>query len=268
MSGLNPGDDAADLNVANPRDWLREHCGPVMCGTTVKRAQESAPVMQPGRRVAGLEPIQVRAGELDLVATAGEQALLASGMPVYQRGTALMRPGRREVAAANGRATYAACLIDLGASALTDLLCQAVEWQKYCKRTQGWKQIDPPPTAAQTILARAGTWAFPSIAGVITTPTLRPDGSVLMAPGYDAATRLFHVDDPLLDLRLPNPSKNAAFDALNTLNTLLEEFPFAADVDRSVAVASIITAVVRGMMPVSPLLRFAPTRRGRESPFW
>lgn len=267
VSDLNPGDDAADLNVANPRDWLREHCGPVLCGTTVKRAQESAPVMQPGRRVAGLEPIQVRAGELDLVATAGERALVASGMPVYQRGTTLMRPGRREVAAANGRTTYAACLIDLGASALTDLLCQAVEWQKYCKRTQGWKQIDPPPTAAQTILARAGTWAFPSIAGVITTPTLRPDGSVLMAPGYDAATRLFHVDDPLLDLRLPNPSKTAALDALNTLNTLLEEFPFASEVDRSVAIASIVTAVVRGMMPVSPLFAFRANAPGSGKSF-
>ena len=267
VSDLNPGDDAADLNVSSPREWLREHCGPVLCGTSVKPAQESAPVMQPGRRVAGLEPIQVRAGELDLVATAGERALVTSGMPVYQRGTALMRPGRREVAAANGRTTYAACLIDLSAPALTDLLCQAVEWQKYDKRTQGWKQIDPPPTAAQTILARAGTWSFPSIAGVITTPTLRPDGSVLMAPGYDAATRLFHVDDPLLDLRLPNPSKTAALDALNVLNTLLEEFPFASDVDRSVAIASIVTAVVRGMMPVSPLFAFRANAPGSGKSF-
>ncbi|MBY4639667.1 DUF6371 domain-containing protein [Gluconacetobacter entanii] len=267
VSSLNLGDDAADLDVANPRDWLREHCGPVVCGVSVKRAQESGPVLQPGRRVAGLEPIQVRAGELDLVATAGERALVASGMPVYQRGTSLMRPGRREVAAANGRTTYAACLIDLGASALTDLLCQAVEWQKYCKRSQGWKQIDPPPTAAQTILSRAGTWSFPSIAGVITTPTLRPDGSVLMAPGYDPATRLFHVDDPLLDLRLPAPSREAALEALNTLNTLLEEFPFAADVDRSVAVSSIVTAVVRGMMPVSPLFAFRANAPGSGKSF-
>ncbi|GBQ90320.1 hypothetical protein AA13595_2861 [Gluconacetobacter johannae DSM 13595] len=262
---MEPGEDVADLRVDDPGAWLRARVGPVLCGVTVKRAAACAPVA--ARRAAGLEPIAVRGGEIDLVATQGERALMAANAPVYQRGTILARPGRREVAAADGRMTHAACLVEIGVPALTDLLCQAVEWRKFDRRSQAWKPVDPPPAVAQVILSRAGAWSFPAIAGVITTPTLRPDGSVLMAPGYDAATRLYHIDDPLLDLHLPEPTRAAAERALAGLRGLLAEFPFAAETDRSVALAGILTAVVRGMMPVSPLFAFRANTPGSGKSF-
>ncbi|ACI52289.1 conserved hypothetical protein [Gluconacetobacter diazotrophicus PA1 5] len=266
VSDMEPGEDAADLCVVEPRNWLRERVGPVLCGTSVKRAGgEAGRPME--RRVAALEPIAVRGGEIDLVASAGERALMAANAPIYQRGTSLARPGRREVAAADGRLTQAACLVEVGVHALTDLLCQAVEWRRFDRRSQAWKAIDPPAAAAQVILSRAGTWPFPVIAGVITTPTLRPDGSVLMAPGYDPATRLYHVDDPTLELCLPEPTREAAMRALARLEALLAEFPFVAEADRSVALAGILTAVVRGMMPVSPLFAFRANAPGSGKSF-
>ena len=44
---------------------------------------------------------------------------------------------------------------------------------------------DPPPKLVDIILASRGDWAFPVVRGVLTTPTLRPDGSLLTEPGYD-----------------------------------------------------------------------------------
>lgn len=82
VSDLDPGADAADLRVEDVREWFRSHVGPILCGASVKRPPESAPIQQLGRRAAGLEPIQVRAGEIDLVATAGERALMAANAPV------------------------------------------------------------------------------------------------------------------------------------------------------------------------------------------
>ena len=46
---------------------------------------------------------------------------------------------------------------------------------------------------ATALLARAGAWRFNSIIGVVTAPTLRPDGSVIDRPGYDPATGLLFV---------------------------------------------------------------------------
>ena len=43
--------------------------------------------------------------------------------------------------------------------------------------------------AAMILLKRFGDWKFPAIAGIISTPTLRPDGTILSAPGYRSRRR-------------------------------------------------------------------------------
>jgi putative DNA primase/helicase len=106
---------------------------------------------------------------------------------------------------------------------------------------------------------------LPSIAGVITTPTMRPDGSILSAPGYDPITRLFHVADPALVMpSIPNrPTREDADRALDYLSRLLAGFPFVDVVaDRAVALAALITPVVRGAMPVAPLFAIRATTAG------
>ena len=70
------------------------------------------------------------------------------------------------------------------------------------------KKVIAPINIAATILARVGEWTFPTIAGVITTPTLRPDGSLLAKQGYDDATRLLLVEPP--PMRLMNVRRRKA----------------------------------------------------------
>ena len=55
-------------------------------------------------------------------------------------------------------------------------------------------QIDPPAGVAHFILARDGDHVLRSLSGVITTPTIRPDGNLLVEPGYDPTTRLLLVN--------------------------------------------------------------------------
>ena len=52
--------------------------------------------------------IRIVAGELSEIATAGERALLESGLSIYQRGPALARPVVQEVDASHGRRTQVA----------------------------------------------------------------------------------------------------------------------------------------------------------------
>lgn len=90
---------------------------------------------------------------------------------------------------------------------------------------------------------------------------MRPDGSILSAPGYDAATRLYAdfkpgVFPPVED----SPGELAACDALGTLKDAIAEFPFAEEVDCSVALAALLTAVMRQSVQAAPLFAFsAPT---------
>ena len=199
--------------------------------------------------------IDVVAGELDLIATKAEAALTGAKLPVFQRGIQLVRPISQEVAASKGRMTVAAGFREITAPAMMDMLAQASVWRRYDGRKQAMVVCDPPERVAQVLLSRAGYWNVPVVAGVVTTPTLRPNGTLLLEPGYDRATRLYHIPDPLLKLpKIPTtPNKWEAREALKCLLELIIEFPFCTDVDRSVALSALITPVARGYMPVAPL---------------
>ena len=69
-------------------------------------------------------------------------------------------------------------------------LGQAARWERWDPKLGQMVRIDPPRPVAAQILDMFGEWPFPSLAGVIGCPTLRPDGSLLSAEGYDQATGL------------------------------------------------------------------------------
>ena len=218
--------------------------------------------------------IRILAGQLDRLATEAEEAIVAAGLPIYQRGSDLVRPTARDVSASKGRTTTTAALDTLAVPAMIDTYCQVARWEKFDGRAGGWVRANPPVPVAQIHLSRSGRWHLPSIAGIITTPTLRPNGTILSTPGYDPETRLYLVQDPSLKLpELPaKPLKRDAVDAVRLLEDLVVGFPFVrlpgedvlsrANPDLAVALAALLTPVVRGAMPVAPLFAIRATTAG------
>jgi putative DNA primase/helicase len=98
---------------------------------------------------------------------------------------------------------------------------------------------------------------------------MRPDGSILSAPGYDPATRLYHAvnDDLILSPEVNRPTKQDAARALQLLCGLLIEFPFVNDASLAVALSALISPVVRGAMQVVPLHAFRATTAGSGKSF-
>ena len=96
----------------------------------------------------------------------------------------------------------------------------------------------------------------------MTVPTLRPDGTVLSDPGYDPTTKLWYA--PAEDRRLPpiRATREAAEASLALFKDLLSEFPFVTDLDRAVALAALMTPVLRGACDVTPLLLILATTPG------
>ncbi|AZO47233.1 MAG: hypothetical protein E5V66_01905 [Mesorhizobium sp.] len=197
--------------------------------------------------------IQVKAGALHELATEAEQALLEAHAPFYVHGGAIKRPVVEEVEASHGHKTKVARLTPATPDMMRDHLSRVANWEKYDLRSKKLVPTDPPRDVAATLLARDGEWKLPKLVGVITTPTLRPDGTILSEPGYDPETRLLLVEPPMLPPIPDQPTRDAALAALGTLDALLAEFPFVNDASRSVALSELITPVVRGAMTLAPL---------------
>jgi putative DNA primase/helicase len=151
---------------------------------------------------------------------------------------------------------------------LRELLSRSARWLV--------PQSDEP---AENALSRVPQWVVSGIAArrhwpglrpliaVVTTPVLRPDGTILAAPGFDTSTGLYlapresHVSIP------EHPTQADARAAALTLLASVSHVPFTALGDRSAWLAMLLTPLARfAVGAASPLciLEEAPSSRWSE----
>jgi DNA polymerase len=148
----------------------------------------------------------IKYGPLSYMADAAASVLIDAEVPFYQRGKSLVRPVVKQVQTFNGKMTSAAQLVEIELPFLRDTLCQNSCWVKYNAKKKKWMDIHPPVDPAQVLLKRFGNWGFPVLAGIITTPTLRPDGTILRDAGYDPLTQLLLIDPPAMPVIPDSPT--------------------------------------------------------------
>jgi putative DNA primase/helicase len=221
---------------------------------TAAKAKINGPGEGPG---ASMATIHIIKGGIARMVDEAESALLAVAFaaPIMARAGMLVQPIVDRLPASHGRTTEVVLLRPLTPANIIYLLNKhAAIFQQYDGRSQQWRVVDPPPAVATQLLEK-GRWQFPKVAGVITAPTLRPDGTVLDQVGYDSATQLWYRPDSQLVIPeiAENPTREQAEAALKLLDNLLVNFPFETAVDRSVALAAILTAVLRGAFNVAPM---------------
>jgi hypothetical protein len=211
--------------------------------------------------------IRFTPGDLPQVIDQAEQALLDADLGLYQRGGQIVRVGVVPICVDENRSVTVRRILPVGEHAMVEALTSAAAWEKFDGRSKTWIATDAPLKAASTYLDRVGRWRLPVLTGVITAPTLRPDGSILDQPGYDRATGLLYLpandDFPVL---LQQPTKQDAREALGTLHALIDSFPFVDGPSRSVALSAILTACIRRSLPTAPMHAFsAPTAGSGKS---
>lgn len=102
-----------------------------------------------------------------------------------------------------------------------------------------------PRDCVEAILARKEWPGIPALTGIVPGPVLRPDGSILSAPGYDQATGLL-VDDHGLTVSVPDrPTQDDARRAAELLAGVFVDFPFEKIHHRSAAIAAVLSHLAR-----------------------
>ncbi|WP_329292898.1 bifunctional DNA primase/polymerase [Streptomyces pseudovenezuelae] len=117
--------------------------------------------------------------------------------------------------------------------------------------TQGTKEVRElfMPKTCGTILGRRD-WPLQPLRGIVTAPVVRPDGSLVQAPGYDRATGLYmHPRVPLRRLQ-PQVSRESVERAKDiVLNQMLADFPFVDDSDRAQYLGALLSPIIRPYVP-------------------
>lgn len=106
--------------------------------------------------------------------------------------------------------------------------------------------IAPPMDVVRDVRFLAQFPGIPSLVGIVTSPRVRPDGTILSRPGYDAGTRLYLAPDaPTVEVP-ESPSRDDARDAARFIvEELLGDFPFVSPVDRANAIGFVVSIVAR-----------------------
>jgi hypothetical protein len=183
---------------------------------------------------------------------------------VYVRGSLLMRPTRvreRLNAGSIRRPLDALILRSVDVDWLRLRLAQLADFYVVVRKEV--KPVDVPIGVCRCVLAAAPWDGLPTLTGIIEAPTILPNGSVIQAPGYDAWTGLLL--DPG-DTQFPQvsstPTRAQAEAALRTLSMPFKEFAFVDEPSRSVALAAVLTVLVRRGLRAAPLIAFDAPKMG------
>jgi hypothetical protein len=216
-----------------------------------------APVQRGGTQQA--KPIiTLKDGELLRILADAEAALLNDdGPPIFQRGGMLVYLHRWPTGGEQHgiRRKAGALTINQASKEWLRLrMAAAATFVRYDVRAKRELPKDPSLELANALLSATTHWKFPPLTAIIEAPTLRPDGTILDAPGYDKASALFFdpgdLTVPPLD---PKPTRDDALEAFELLDDVIREFPFIDKAARSVMLAEILTALVRRSLRTAPL---------------
>ena len=166
------------------------------------------------------------AGDHSTIADQVERLLIQNNVQFFQRSGELVRPISVRLPAAHGAKTTAMHLREVNPTYARDVMSRLIDFLRYDARAKEWKPAVAPLAIAATMIERKAEWKFRNIVGVISTPTMRPDGSLLIVEGHDATTDLLLVDPPEMPAIPDKPTRADAVTALNSLKELFAEFPY------------------------------------------
>jgi Primase C terminal 2 (PriCT-2) len=124
-----------------------------------------------------LSLIKHEAANLDADATRAEEVLADASMDVFEYSGTLIRPIAKIVDATKDQKTVVVQL-----EAITQIyLRSCIRFENFNKQ-EGWVKCGPPKEIADAIIDNKGYWKFNEIIGVVSTPTMHSDGSLLIQP--------------------------------------------------------------------------------------
>ena len=114
----------------------------------------------------------------------------------------------------------------------------------------GPREVAPPDVIIKNMLAvEPKDIPLPVVSRIVYAPTVAPDGTIQVEPGYQKLTGTYYVPSDLHVPPMPSlPSNDDIRQALDMLRTPIKQFPFIDDSDRAHALAFLLLPFVRDLI--------------------
>lgn len=212
------------------------------------------------------KPIKYDITKLPQVLDESEAAMLAAGVQLYQMGGRLVHPVRTDTDSSDDvdvrRKAGSLTLREVNALRLREYMIEHVSLYALKTSAKGESKrvtVAAPISLANHYLARDDRWRVPVLNGVIETPTLRKDGTLVEDDGYDPVSGLLLDKGGVEYPPIPDqPTREEAVAALTQLKEPFKDFPFVRNAkgesaSRSVMLSGVLTGVVRRTLHSAPM---------------
>lgn len=138
-------------------------------------------------------------------------------------------------------------IFPLGGAGVRNRITLAAELVEVHQTSDGLEEraVHPPAWLAPAVEARKQWPGVPHLEGIVNSPVLRPDGTLLERPGYDPDTGLFFAPNAQFPAMPANPTQQQAVAAAAELLDVVVDFPFKSDAHRAAWLAGVLTPLAR-----------------------
>ncbi len=189
-----------------------------------------------------------------------DEAFAASELLLYQRAghpVHVAEAGSSAHEDSVRRSAHAHVVREVTTPACQQLAMQVAKFTKWNERRKGPVACECPQGLAEHYINRVHGWRLKELRGIVQAPTIRPDGTVLQTPGFDAQSGILYLPNADFPPVPAHPTKADALAALDELRHVVRGFEFASPEAEAVWLAAAITAVVRRSLRTAPMFSFS-----------
>lgn len=155
----------------------------------------------------------------------------------------------------DGRKIWTPLIHDMTAPQMQQAAMSALSFQKFDSTKGAVVPAECPEKFAAHYLCRT-EWRLPYLYGIVSHPTLRADGSIVTAKGYDRSTGVFYAPGIAFPDIPATPTPRQVDRAVEALEDVVRGFDFADDSAFAAWAACLITALIRPTLPWAPIFGF------------
>lgn len=235
-------------------------------------ASEPAGNAGSGERPPAREPARPEPARIDITDEPGAirsitRAVCSGAIPeTYVRDGRPVRVGAVSGSLADQHTGPQVGIETINADGLRRLLAHhTVTYRVKSTKTAAYDVPASPAVATCKAVLSATDWpGVRPLVGVVATPVLRPDGTLIQQPGYDEPTALYYHPDIEIAAIPAQPDGVMVEQARRLLlDYVLVDFPFATDADRANYIALLMAPILQPYLDcLSPLGAISATERG------